>query len=428
MAESNLLEYKLQLSDSFEKGVVAFLNSPTGGKIEFGRHDNGSIVGLDNPDITQLQIKDRLKNNILPSCMGLFDISLKDIEGKNIVVLTLASGREKPYYIHRYGMSPKGCFIRVGSASEPMTVAQIEEIFSKRTHGGINNMRSNKQDLSFEQLKIYYEESIYGLNDQFASNLELLTEDQVYNYVAYLLSDVNGTSIKVAKYKDTNRVSLIENEEYGYCSLIKSAKQVLGKLELENKTISRITPKGRIDTPLWDSIAIREAVINAIVHNDYSREVPPKFELFLDRLEITSAGGLSLDLDQKSFFEGYSVPVNRELMRVFKDLGMVEQLGSGLPRILKTYNKDSFVFNKHFLRMVFWFPKEATDQATDQAILEYCKIPKTAIELMKFMNMKHKTHFRNTILKPLLENGCLELTEPDKPNNPNQKYRTVYEK
>ena len=114
-------------------------------------------------------------------------------------------------------------------------------------------------------------------------------------------------------------------------------------------------------------------------------------------------------------------------MRVFKDLGMVEQLGSGLPRILKVYQKDSFIFNKNFIRMVFLFPKEATDQATDQAILAFCRQPKTTQELMVFMGMKHKTYFRNSILKPLLESGQLVLTIPHKPKSPNQKYKSVNE-
>jgi ATP-dependent DNA helicase RecG len=148
---------------------------------------------------------------------------------------------------------------------------------------------------------------------------------------AYLLADSNGTSIKVAKYKGKDRVNLTENNEYGYCSLIKASKQVLDKLELENKTHSKITPKERENQRLWNPIALREAVINAIIHNDYTNEAPPKFEIFDDRIEITSAGGLPEALSQEEFFEGVSIPRNKELMRIFKDLDLVEHLGSGVP-------------------------------------------------------------------------------------------------
>lgn len=117
--------------------------------------------------------------------------------------------------------------------------------------------------------------------------------------------------------------------------------------------MTQITSKERINKRLWDSVALREAIINAFVHNDFTNEVPPKFEIFPDRIEITSSGGLPEGLNQAEFFEGYSVPRNKELMRVFKDLGMVEQLGSGVPRILESYGKECFMFSDHFLRMSF---------------------------------------------------------------------------
>ncbi|MDD4729767.1 MAG: ATP-binding protein [Dysgonamonadaceae bacterium] len=167
------------------------------------------------------------------------------------------------------------------------------------------------------------------------------------------MSDENGISIKVAKYSGTDRVNLIENNEYGYCSIIKATKQILDKLELENKTSTQITSKERIETKLWDAVAVREAVVNAIVHNDYTREASPKFEIFSDRLEIISAGGLPEGMNENEFFEGFSIPRNKEIMRIFKDLDMVEYLGSGVPRILRTYSKENFKFSQNFLRMVF---------------------------------------------------------------------------
>jgi predicted HTH transcriptional regulator len=278
---------------------------------------------------------------------------LKKIEGVEVIKIIIASGSEKPYYIKKRGMSEKRCFIRVGSASEPMSVRMIEELFSKRTRNSIGKIISSRQDLTFEQLKIYYDAKGLQLNDNFARNLELLTEDGKYNYVAYLMADTNNISIKVAKYAGIDRVDLIESNEYGYCSLIKATKAVLDKLELENRTLTQITSKERLEQRLWDSIAIREAVINAIIHNDYTNEIPPKFEIFNDRLEITSAGSLPEGMDTHEFFEGVSNPRNKEIMRIFKDLDMVEQLGSGIPRILRTYTKESFVFMSNFTRMIF---------------------------------------------------------------------------
>ena len=125
-----------------------------------------------------------------------------------------------------------------------------------------------------------------------------------------------------------DKVDLIENEEYGYCSLIKATKNVLDKLKIENITLTKVTSTTRIEKNLVDPVALREAVINAIVHNDFTREIPPVFDIFSDRITITSYGGLIPGQSVDDFFSCSSMPRNRELMRVFKDVGLVEQLGS----------------------------------------------------------------------------------------------------
>ena len=352
--ESHRVEHKQFLTDTFEKEVVAFLNYHEGGIIYIGVDKDGKIVGCQNPDETQLKIKDKLKHNISPSCLGLFEVILETIEEQSIIKIIIASGRETPYYIKKNGMSEKGCYIRVGSSSEPMNQTMIEDLFAKRVRNSLGNIKSRRQDLTFEQLKIYYEEKGLKLNEKFASNLELLTDDGYYNYVAYLMADSNGVSIKVAKYAGTNKVDLIENNEYGYCSLIKATKRVLEKLEIENKTAALITSTTRKEQPLWNKVAIREAVINAIVHNDYTTENPPVFEIFSDRIEITSTGGLSIIKNIDDFFSGYSNPTSRELMRIYKDLELVEHLGSGLNRILEAYDKDSFVIKQNYMKNIFY--------------------------------------------------------------------------
>ena len=132
---------------------------------------------------------------------------------------------------------------------------------------------------------------------------------------------------------------MIETKEYGYNSIIKATESILEKLNVENKNFTQITGGQRIDTPMIDERALREAVINAIVHNDYSYGNPPVFEMYPDRLEITSNGGLGYFGTEEEFFRGRSNPKNRELMRIFKDLGYVEEMGSGVHRILEKYPK-----------------------------------------------------------------------------------------
>lgn len=370
MQENNHIEFKRELTDSLEKEVVAFLNYKDGGVIYIGIDKSGMIVGVINSDDVQLKIKDRIKNNISPSTMGLFDVVVEMHEGKYIVKIIVASGSEKPYYLSKMGMSTRGCYIRIGSAAEPMLERMIEDLFARRIRNSIGTIRSRYQDLTFEQLRIYYSEARLNLNEQFAKNLELLTEDGKYNYAAYMLSDMNGVSIKVGKYSGLNRVDLIENEEYGMCCLIKATKSVLEKLRIENKTFTKITDTVRKERKLLDPTALREAIINAIIHNDYSNEIPPKFELFADRLEITSAGTLPPGFNQEDFFLGYSVPQNKELMRIFKDLDLVEHMGSAVPRILEAYPRSVYHFSQNFIRVTLPFDK-GFEQTTEQVPSKY---------------------------------------------------------
>lgn len=422
-SESQHLEYKSELTDSLEREVVGFLNSREGGRILIGVDDMGTIRGLADPDGDQLKIKDRLRHNIQPSCLGLFDVLIEEHKGSTWIKLLIASGSEKPYYLRKQGMSPRGCFLRTGSATEPMTERQIETLFARRTRNSLSRIVAPRQDLKFSQLKIYYEATGREPGSQFLRNLELYTEDDHYNYAAYLLADINNTSIKVAKYAGTDRVDLVENEEYGNCCLVKATKQVLDKLDLENRTRTRITSKEREEVRLLDPVALREAVINAIIHNDYSYEGVPKFELFADRLEITSTGSIPQGLSETEFFEGYSSPRNKELMRIFRDLDMAEYLGSGMPRILRAYSKECFRFTDNFTRMIFPFAaskktsekaSEKTSEKTSEKILRMIRDDNQITIATLSQNIGISTRSIERNLKNLQEQGALIRHGPDK--------------
>ena len=353
--ESSRIEYKRELNEKLERSVVAFLNTGEGGLIYIGIDDDGKAVGVLDVDLTQRQIADRVKNNISPSVLGLFDVAVEKIDGIPIVKVIVSSGMEKPYYIRSQGRSERGCFIRVGSSVQPMTTHMIDDLYARHRPVSLGNIPTPRKSLTFEQLEIYYQAKKLKLNEHFKTSLELLTLDGNYNFVAYMLADENGVSIKVAKYAGTDKVKLSENYEYGYCCLIKATNQVLDRLDVENRTFTKITSKERVEKQMVDRTALREAVINAIVHNDYSRNAVPTVEIFSDRITITSYGGLPEGLSRESFFECCSRPRNRELMRVFRDISLVEQLGSGMGRILNAYDKGVFKFAGDFLIVTFPF-------------------------------------------------------------------------
>ena len=106
-------------------------------------------------------------------------------------------------------------------------------------------------------------------------------------------------------------------------------------------------------------------------------------------------------MTEKEFFEGYSVPRNKELMRVFRDLDLVEYLGSGVPRILKSYGKEGFKFTKNFLRMIF----PASEQVTEQ-VKELIKILDKEMdrqEIQEKLGLPHRENFCLKYLKPALK-------------------------
>ena len=365
--EDEKTELKRILNDAFEKEVDAFLNT-LGGQILIGIEDDGTVCGVENADQVALSIADRIRNNILPSAMGLFTVEIRQEEMRSYLVVTVAGGLERPYYLKKYGMTPNGCYTRIGTQASPMTQNMIDGFFSRRILNTLHNVVSPNQELTFTQLKIYYQEKGYdATGNYFLKNLDLFTEDGKYNYAAYLMADHNGTSIKVARFRGTEKLDIVERNEFGRCCLIKSALNVLERLNVANTTVVRVGGKAqRKEIRLIDPVALREAVLNAIIHNDYINGAYPVFEIYDDRIEIISSGGLPVGLSEKEFFAGRSLPRNKELMRIFSDMDLCEQLGSGMKKILRVYPQSVFSVSEHFIDVRFDYAEEAMEILREQ--------------------------------------------------------------
>ena len=328
-------------------------------------------------------------------------------------------------------MTPDSCFIRIGSSNERMNEHLISKMFSERTRISLKNIISPIQDLTFADLKIYYKEKGFDIGNNFEKQLGFFTQDGKYNYLAYLLADENSISVKVAKYAGDDVDELIENYEFGYCSLIKATYRVLEKFKVKNKIYAKITYPERIEQPMYDYGAVREVVINALVHNDWSTEYPPKFEFFSNKLEVSSFGGIQSEFTEEEFLEGYSAPKNPELMRVFRDLELVEHLGTGIRKILKKYNKSIFHLFPHFIRVSIKYNQNEFQykNTSNKNELNYSNLNLTSIqegiikliydnpyitqeEMAKLLGITSRT-IRNHI-KHLVENDYIERIGADK--------------
>lgn len=412
-------EFKAKLTDDLEKEVISFLNTD-GGNLFIGIDDKGNISNnIKNIDLLQRRIKDRIKDNIRPSTLGLFDVVVNEQNNKKYIQIIIARGTERPYYINGMGMTPDSCFMRIGSAVQSMNMETILNLFSKRTRNNLKNIKSPNQDLEFKTLKIYYEENGYEVNNNFLKKLDFYTEDNNFNYIAYLLADNNNISIQFAKYKGNDVSDLIENEDYGFCSLIKATENILNKLKLENKTYTKIETPTRKEIKMFDYDAIKELVTNALVHNDWCNGYSPKFEIFDNKLVISSNGGIQEGVTQQEFLEGFSNPRNPELMRIFRDLNFVEQLGTGIQRVLKVYSKDIFEFYPNHIRVTITFesnkfeydnnfvvPKELNEIQSSIIKLIIDKPNITQAELSILLGVTIKTISRN--FKFLIDNNYVK--------------------
>lgn len=360
MNETETIEFKERLNDKFEKEIVGFLNTSRGGTLYIGVDDDGKPIGVDDIDAVELQIKDRIKNNISPSALGLFEIVTPP--SNDHIQIIVSGGNQRPYYIKKYGMCPEGCYIRVGTSVEKMGEELILTLFQKRDKRTLRTILSERRDLTFSYLKEAYEKKGYEVGDNFLTQLELFAPEGQYNRLAYLLSDQFASPFQYARYRGDDVFDLAEHKAFEGQSILKSASEILDYIQSRNTVYTRITPTGREDEPRFNPIAMRELVVNAIVHNDYRGEGMPSFEEFPSRFEISSFGGLPEGFTKEDFLNGYSLPVNPELIRVFRDLGFAERLGTGIRRVLRFYPKEIFSFSPSFLRVSVPFAKEGETQ------------------------------------------------------------------
>lgn len=245
-------------------------------------------------------------------------------------------------------------FLRVGPSVQQvdaLTIAKMKLYKPK----DLKDIPNKNQDLTFRHLQACYSDYPEYILKSLPNTLDFYTNEGKYNLVANLFADQNNISIRVVKYDGVDKLSIIENNEYGYNSILISTEKVITKLTAENTIQCRTDYPKRTELPLIDVLALREVVINAIVHNDYTTGQGPLFELYSDRLEITSYGGPVSSRNSDNFFSGGSTPRTREIMRIFRDMKYVENVGLGMSRILNKYGREIYTITDDYIKVTFKF-------------------------------------------------------------------------
>ena len=405
--------------------MVAFLNTD-GGQIFVGINDHGEVVGASEIDKTLRNISDVISSQIEPSPLELISCEIKTMEGLPVIVINIKRGSAPIYCIKKYGFSSLGCPIRVGSTCREMTQEQINNRYKMRFFNDdlLVSSPTNLRELSFLTLKNYYSAMGYKLNDNtFETNLKLINDKGQYNMMAELLSDDSRFSFIFVKFEGKNKASLSQRSNYGNKSILFAYEQMMNRLQAENICISDTTIRPRQDKYLFDYDSVNEAVVNAIVHNDWSIS-EPQISFFSNRLEILSHGGLPHNLSISEFFAGISKPRNLALMKIFSDLDIVDHTGHGIPTIVERYGKDVFSINDNYILITIPFDEEVANKVnvgvnvgvneTEKTILEeLLKNPTLTANRLSLIIKKSKRTIER-YLKALQDKGYLERSGSDK--------------
>lgn len=336
--ENQNIEFKQEYVSEIRKEAVAFANSD-GGIIRIGIRKDGIVLGISDPDAVMVQAANSLKDSIAPDIMPFVSIQALELDGKVIVEIQIAPGTNRPYYIREKGLRPSGVYVRKGSSSQPVTDEGIREMIIQTDGRSFECMRSLNQELTFHVLEAELQRRGISFGTMQMHTLKLLGEDGLYTNLAMLLSDQCEISMKAAVFNGTDKTVFRDRKEF-HGSVLQQIEEAYAFLDLNNKTKAFFQGLNRIDKRDYSEEAVREALLNSVVHRDYSFSGSNLINIYDDRIEFVSIGGLISGLELKSIFLGASRTRNPNLAGLFYRMSLVESYGTGVGTIMRAYSRE----------------------------------------------------------------------------------------
>lgn len=437
--------------------LSAFSNQDEGGIIVFGLEESSdfSAVGVYDVQNLQKKITEQCKE-MEPPVRALFTVC--EVNGKNIVSAEIPSAdiSERPVFYKGAGRV-RGSYIRVGEADEPMSEYEIYsyEAFRKRIRDDIRTVSNAKLSLfDLDRLNNYIssvkserknlaenvsDEEIMELMGITAENAPTLAGIMTFSkypqgyfpqlcITAVCIPGLNmgDTTDEEVRFTDNRRITGAVSE------MLDEAVEFVRR-NSRYKTIIDQNGK-RIDKPEYPLKAVREAVLNALVHRDYSihtESVPIRIEMYSDRMEIISSGGLYGKITIDSLGKVRPDTRNAALANMLEILHITENRYSGIPTIRKEFESAGlpapvFEVRRGEFTVVFRNDKYKSslyekNGDSAKAIVEFCSIPRSRVELQKFTGFS-RYYTMSKIVQPLIDSGELIMTMPDKPKSVNQRY------
>lgn len=333
--ETEKIELKSVITDDIKKEIIAFANCE-GGTIYIGVADDGTVLGVNNADECSLQISNMIRDAVKPDITMFVHYKTIESEGKSIVVITVQRGTNRPYYMAKKGLRPEGVYVRQGYSSVPTTDTAIRQMIKETDGNSFEDMRSLIQSLTFNETKKVFEECKIIFTQPQMQTLRLISKDGLYTNLGLLLSEQCLHTIKVAVFEGNNQNNFKDRREFSG-SLLQQLNEVYDFIDFHNQTHATFQKLLRTDTRDYPEIAVRGALLNSLVHRDYSFHASTLISIYSDRIEFVSIGGLPSGLELCDIMIGISVCRNPHLANVFYRLQLIEAYGTGIKKIMDAY-------------------------------------------------------------------------------------------
>ena len=333
--ESEVIELKSEVVSDLCKEVIAFANTK-GGTLYIGVRNDGTVVGIEDADRVTLQINNMVRDSIKPDVTMFVHCEAQAVDGKTILAVTVQKGTGRPYYLASKGLKPSGVYVRNGTSTDPATDTAIRKMIKETDGDCFEDMRSLEQNLTFQAASAQFAKCKVPFDASKMQTLGLVSPDGIYSNVAMLLSDQCSSTIKAATFSGIDKSEFQDRREFGG-SLFSQMEDMYAYLDLRNRTKATFDGLYRHDARDYPEEALREALLNSLVHRDYSFSASTLISVYDDRIEFVSVGGLPNGIALEDILLGLSVCRNPKLAAVFYRLNLIEAYGTGMPKILKAY-------------------------------------------------------------------------------------------
>ncbi len=378
--ESETLKLNREYTHDLLKEIVALANTK-GGIIYIGIDDNGQIIGVDAPERLIEKISSLIHDSIKPDLTCFSEIACEMADDRPIVKIAIQRGTKRPYYIRDKGLKPSGVYIRLGNTSVPATESAIRNMIAESDDAGFEKTRSINQDLTFKTAEEEFKAKQIPFGKAQQRTMGILDADGIYSNLGLLLSDQCQHTIKAAVFRGVSQDEFQTRREFGG-SLFQQLNEAYAFIDLNNHLRSTFQGLQRIDNRDYPEAALREALLNALIHRDYSFSGSILISIFSDRLEIVSLGGLVAGLEPEDIFEGISQARNSGLANIFYRLNYIEAYGTGIRKIRQECAKFGVQADFHITNAAFRVVipnRHVVGQTSDdlgmdqQAILQYIR-------------------------------------------------------